>query len=572
MERIDISTNSKSIKEAYEKVVRGNSDATYSIFSVDKNGVLQTTNVSSGPLNEFIEEFSDGIIQFGMARVTVPGSDVSKNLLLGWCPDNAPAKSRLSYAANFAEISKVLSGYHVQITARDQDDLDVEEFVTRVAAAAGARYTAHASSTVYPKKPSSLNHLMEGRSLSKPFKPASKPSPIGSSGQPAAKINRKPAIPGSDDDDGWAGEKELEERDLDVKPLESVPSAYKPTKVNITELRLQKSDTVSSKPITVSSNTQSFEEPSDGRLTALPKPRVGGSVASRYKATAETDSAGTAFGAKPIVNSKQKNNVLGGLSRDFGSSGGKTPAQLWAEKKGMYKDVKKEDSPVTSENHDIQSDDHELNVAAQDNPIEEDDDEKEKDDEREKDNEEALLSPGINPLAKRVEELNVRDDITASNSRIVPERQNSSSKSEAHDQISAKADYDYEKDEDNELEFKEDDMIVDIEFTDKEWWSGTNKRTGELGLFPSSYVTLSNDSARDANEPASVSEEPQESEEKSKTAIAQYAYEKDEDNEIAFAEGDLIVEVEFVDDSWWSGKNSSTGEKGLFPANYVELN
>lgn len=126
MEKIDLSTNSRSIKEAYEKVVQGNK-ATYVVFSVNKNSTLEVSNVALGSLQDFIEEFSDGVIQFGLAKVTVPGSDVSKNLLVGWCPDNAPAKLRLSFAANFADVSKILNGYHVQITARDLDDLNLDE-------------------------------------------------------------------------------------------------------------------------------------------------------------------------------------------------------------------------------------------------------------------------------------------------------------------------------------------------------------------------------------------------------------------------------------------------------------
>lgn len=79
-------------------------------------------------MDEFVENFTDGQVQFGLVRVTVPGSDVSKNILVGWCPDNAPTKLRMSFANNFAEISKIFSGYHIQITARDQDDLDVDDF------------------------------------------------------------------------------------------------------------------------------------------------------------------------------------------------------------------------------------------------------------------------------------------------------------------------------------------------------------------------------------------------------------------------------------------------------------
>ena len=48
----------------------------------------------------------------------------------------------------------------------------------------------------------------------------------------------------------------------------------------------------------------------------------------------------------------------------------------------------------------------------------------------------------------------------------------------------------------------------------------------------------------------------------------QSSYEAAEDNEISFAEGDRIVEIEAASDEWWQGKDQH-GNVGLFPG---ELN
>lgn len=53
-------------------------------------------------------------------------------------------------------------------------------------------------------------------------------------------------------------------------------------------------------------------------------------------------------------------------------------------------------------------------------------------------------------------------------------------------------------------------------------------------------------------------------------ALAQYDYEKAEDNEIELKEGEYVTDIEMIDQDWWLGVNSS-GERGLFPSNYVEL-
>ena len=140
MEKIDLSTNSKAIEAAYEKVVKGDPSTTYVVYTVTKSATVEVEETGDGDLNDFIEHFRDGVVQFGLARVSIEGSEVHKIILLGWCPDNSPAKLRMSFGSNFAEVAKVLRGYHVQITAHDQDDLDAKEFEHRVEAAAGARY------------------------------------------------------------------------------------------------------------------------------------------------------------------------------------------------------------------------------------------------------------------------------------------------------------------------------------------------------------------------------------------------------------------------------------------------
>lgn len=625
MEKIDLSTNSKQILELYNKVVRGNGTTTYGVFSVDKSGVLSATTNGTGDLSEFVTEFNDGQVQFGLARVTVPGSDVTKNLLLGWCPDNAPAKLRLSFASNFADVSKVLSGYHIQLTARDQDDLDADEFVSRVGAAAGARYliqTATKSSFTNTPAPKAVTP-----SVKKPVPaPVSQPTFVPkSTGKPLAPITPRPTLPkpklpasniaskSSSNEDEWGGEKEITERDFETQPLEDVPSAYKPTKVDIAELRKQKSDTISSKAATKAVDPEVSEEKmepkslsdrmnayqlagNEGRLTSLPKPKVNHSVTSRYAPIAVSDSK-PSFGSKPQIGTVPSKNdkVIGGLSRNFAAENGKTPAQIWAEKRGQYVVVPTDENSTGAnpkedgESSLIESKVDALTIADENEVTEAFTSQTEEDVEvSEPETPEPtpvavptppkLTLPEAPKESKSVEEDSVPANVPSLPSRAlpappVPQEAEASVTAENHNaSIKAVAQFDYEKDEDNEVEFLEGDEIVDIEFVDEEWWSGKNSRTGQLGLFPGSYVTIDPEVSKslESEEATPVAEaEPNVS--AGKSALAEYDYAKDEDNEIAFAEGDLIVEIDFVDEDWWSGKHSKTGEVGLFPANYVKL-
>lgn len=624
MEKIDLSTNSKKLQAAYDNVVKGDGLSTYAVFSVAKNGIVDLSDSGSGSLDEFVEQFSDGQVQFGFARVTVPGSDVYKNILLGWCPDNAPAKLRLLFAANFAEVSRVFPGYHVQITARDNDDLDPEEFLSRVGAAAGARYTYHASSNVAAtssksdvKQPITSRPTSSGSSATdkpKGPKPAyaapGKPSPVvqpafgakpsfGSkppvASKPAFKAAPKLTTP-SNDNDGWGGEKEIEERDFHEKPLEDVPSAYVPTKVNIEELRKQKSDTISSTPKPTNPNSttsdnkdlsskldgliKSFSTSSNGRLSSLPKPKVSNNVASRYAPSADVKQP--SFGSKPAFGSTPvKKEKPEGVFQVHGNENGLTPAQLWAQKRGKYKV-----EPILDEAP--ESGVAAISLELNDDKVKEvQEEQKEEEDEDSHDPEpvkkgtsfanrslpprniEPILPkrdsapiPGPEPEVEKEEE---DDEKVSAEPPSLPSRDQQAPAKAAG--AAAIAQYDYEKDEDNEVEFTEGDLIIEIDFVDEEWWFGKNSRTGEVGVFPASYVALE-DAVEEESSKAATEEVPKNH---GQSATAEYDYEKEEDNEISFKEGDLIIEIDFIDLDWWSGKHSITGEVGVFPGNYVKL-
>lgn len=53
-------------------------------------------------------------------------------------------------------------------------------------------------------------------------------------------------------------------------------------------------------------------------------------------------------------------------------------------------------------------------------------------------------------------------------------------------------------------------------------------------------------------------------------AVVIYDYTKDEDNEVELVEGQMVTNIEQVDPDWWMGTNH-LGEHGLFPSAYVEV-
>lgn len=51
---------------------------------------------------------------------------------------------------------------------------------------------------------------------------------------------------------------------------------------------------------------------------------------------------------------------------------------------------------------------------------------------------------------------------------------------------------------------------------------------------------------------------------------ALYDYEAQDSDEVSFAEGDMIFEVNSIDGGWMTGRVQRTGQMGMLPANYIE--
>lgn len=55
-----------------------------------------------------------------------------------------------------------------------------------------------------------------------------------------------------------------------------------------------------------------------------------------------------------------------------------------------------------------------------------------------------------------------------------------------------------------------------------------------------------------------------------KTVRAMYDYTAADTDEVSFKDGDVIVNVQAIDDGWMYGTVQRTGKTGMLPANYVE--
>ncbi|KAK5987656.1 Drebrin-like protein [Cladobotryum mycophilum] len=690
MASLNLSTNGPSIKSSYAGVVNGNvtsnspTHAQWALFSVQaplvnafqdsgaKESVLKVESTGDGELTELNEDFNEGRIQFAFVKVKDPNTALPKYVLIAWCGGGVPERTKGYFTSHLAAVSKVLHGYHVQITARSDTDLDPASIMQKVADASGAKYSAGSSAGTAPPAPPPVK--------SKPVF-----SPTSSS---AARVDPLVAARSQRDNnvdaDGWGSNAPPVTR----TQIEKVAPAYQPTKVNMAELTSQKSEpsrfagearqddadvikggykpvgkvdiaairaqaqktgddrptpvkgsyepvgkvdiaairAKAQKPVEESQEAASladraaaFSQPQAERLTSLPKPKVAKKFAGAAAFTGtKAPTPGLGFGAPAGATAAP----LGGTSRTFADQGGKTPAQIWAEKKARERgeSIGSASSPSAAPVVQQKSGSEWRSgytgktwapVQTSSVPVRGPQDSEPVSQQNTGEATRQVAAEPDSPARGGVSALRDQFKNTAPIGAAAPPPPGARSFEEEEATAppppppgsrpgpaggfalpglpSRPPPVDDEEEEDDASAFQPPAHELDSSpiRVAAPVARGVLPLTEELPapppMPPSQVPVPKEEELQDEDEAQYVArsaagavaeqtfdhnEVP--SEQGGKRAIVQYDYEKAEDNEIDLVEGQYVNNIDMVDEDWWMGTNAK-GESGLFPSNYVEL-
>lgn len=725
---IDLSTYGPQLKKVYDSILSSDPDVSWAVFNyaAGDSQALKPIAQGAGDLDEFVEEFDDGKVQYGFVRVDFDNRP--KYVLVGWVGEGVPDRTKGYFNAHYSTIAKYFPGYHIQITARSSADLTPQIINQKVIDSSGSKYGGLSKATKVTRAPKytvasdgaaeedwgstpqvkQVDGLNKVQTAYKPMKvsiaalranasekSAPPKAPASNSGLDNSTASSYKPIGKVDIAALRAAGKDSKFNDDGPPPLQS---SYKPIgKVDIAAIRAAASTNKKSEPEpepepvsepvseseSIDSGVDSTPQPSNlkdrlrnfqsaaastndddesqdeapksikdrinaykgsGRLEEMPKRTTNNAVSSRFN-PGSAASRGTAPSLPSYQNlgfKKSEPSNPGFL--DAASQGGKTPAQLWAEKHGKvapaieptsepevspYKPVEEPEEEHTSVRDitsqfgstSIEEDRNESSASttsfadltskfaaknAKDSfsapppapaaaPAAEPESEPEPEPVSEAEFEPKLPQRSVPPAPQVDEDEEVaipvavakEEDLTPPPpARPVEVEEEASALApvaeEPSDALTAIVIFDYSKDEDNEIDLVADEKITEIVKVDEDWWLGTNSQ-GQSGLFPASYVELTSAEPVSAAEPDTVSStnfaEPiaaaatpsaVTASSDQPRAVAAYSYTAGEDGELSFEEGDLIEDIVFEDEGWWSGVLNG-GERGLFPANYVEL-
>lgn len=588
-----------------------------------------------GELQDLIDEFSDGRIQFAFVKVKDPNTSLRKNVMIAWCGEGVPERTKGYFTSHLAAVSRFLSvsrniwsslllnsprqGYHVQITARSDLDITPENIIAKVSSASGSKYVTPSTTS-----PSLISQSSLPVAASKPvftpnrsvgtYKPlatgenASRSVPEdddwGPDAPPVSSSEPKPAVSAHQSTITKSKEmfpKKQMTTTEDKSPSEKFQvnkSGYRPIgKVDITAIRNKAleeeeqpsenskhsaSDSSMEKVPDVSTQNRSSDHSESGEVEQNGKPKSLAERAAAFQGSHRITSlpkphVTNIFNSLPFRGGKvpfpkethDPPATITSTSRSFADEGGKTPAQVWAEKKGKQNTADFRESDETSIQQQLSE---------------------------QRGWKSSYSGRTWAPVQTGPKILDTSDNI--SQDQTAHETTDSTrNSSKAVDIPSATGpplnisnkpniDSDLTKPDSSVYNSVPEDEVVEPEpvnpGSDDEIRAGSPVRIAlpvsrtandEKDLPPAFPQDTSQQPRRDTGLPETSHDALAVSEGDhgmGLRAIVLYDYEKAEDNEIDLIENEYVSNIDQVDDDWWMGVNSK-GEAGLFPQNYVQV-
>ncbi|POW06826.1 hypothetical protein PSTT_08716 [Puccinia striiformis] len=535
------------ISEAYHRITAADPDIDYMLLSyIGQTNDLKVQDQGTGGLAELQDSWNDGRIQFAFVRVKEAGSGLTKFVLIAWCGDGV------------LESRKGLFHSHASTVA---------QFLKGVADSSGAKYSVHNE---------------------KPVK-REMPAPVGT--------NYKPI-----------GRPDIASMTSKQKPTPPAPvgTSYTPRKNELAEIRAARTAPSAAPmparaPVNRNVNEDDFEPTIKATFTppqpAIPARPPPAQAPAPPKSTQENENegrpgyVGTAYTPVSLGKPGKLGNRLSAFSTpqevnpaiSAASSGKK---MTWAERQALAKNVaakKKRAVGCYRKEQPGQPDPfgwHEGCCSS--SPPSEDDFDAPAPRASESENEDFEPKSSVGTDCGRFPTAAAS---SASSASTPPDEQTDPvAASTSGSDLKAVVIYDYEQADTDEMGLVEGETIINIEQVDEGWWTGMSADGTRQGLFPATCVSLITEET-EANQAEAIAPEAEEEvvEEEEVTAtstpaadkgvhaIAMYDYEAGEDNEITFQETEEIIEIEYSSEDWWTGTVASSGQRGLFPANYVEL-
>ncbi|CAO3612297.1 unnamed protein product [Cunninghamella blakesleeana] len=542
---VNFTTHSKNLSAAYQAVISDSNPTNWLVYAYDKNTNDLRVQDTGEELND---EFSDGKVQYALARVIDPNSQLPKIVFIGWCGTGVPENRKAFYNAHLIEVSKFFKTFHVQINARDEADVEPDLIMKRVSESSGAKYSVHKESakpqpavtpvnSVYKKTEIPDIAAMQRQSMKKEGAPA----PVGTNYKPVQTApkplaSRWQSNIASQDSGAAAVRAERERAEKEAREREEQSAR---------ERDLVERQRAADQERAYQQQQQQQREAEDFQRQKLVEED------ERRKREQEEENRRLAEEQRKAAEEEEYHR------------------QVAEEQQRQAEEQRKaaEEQRKATEEQQRQAEEQQRQAEEQQRQAEEQ--------QRKADEEQQRKAAEEQHRKAELEKLQREEQ---EKQQLAAQQQQTANTSSTSRGVAAVVLFSYEAGEANEMSLLEGEVILEIDQVDEGWWYGVSEDGKKQGLFPSNYVEVLQEDAHAT--PAATTanhvddhhtQQQAEVVDLGHTAIGLYDYQAGEENEISFKENERITNIEFASDDWWQGLAPDGKSFGLFPANYVNL-
>lgn len=466
---INLTKNKNTLGAAWHSVVDDKSSTNWAVFGYEgQSNNLKVIETGSGGLEEMIEQLDSSHIMYAFCRVIDNKTSLPKCLLINWQGEGAPIVRKGTCANHLRDVEKLLKGAHITITARSEDDVDVDSIMEKLARATASTYKF--------SEPRGENEGHTG--------------PIGTTYR---RVNPEQEINAIERDQFWQKE-EMEEK----KRLEHERVRCEKERQQLEEeirTREEKESQLREQQVTAKENSIARQKLAEQRAEEANNIRNQMTVSQQYDNDTEDDHKSRSeelrrqrsketqqLIAQRTINARavfEQNSAAGQMKSSVQQQFAQKSSHVEAAKKAIEEVQQKElprdkvqEDETTTETSKTNSMEIVTNSVSAMSLIENQSQEVKTIDAREEDEEQVLTKEVVteNELYSQMDGQYLYFDPN-------------------NEGMKARALYDYQAADDTEITFDPGDIITNIDAIDEGWWQGLGP-DGTYGLFPANYVEV----------------------------------------------------------------------------------
>ncbi|XP_050563941.1 drebrin-like protein B [Spodoptera frugiperda] len=136
---INLDKHKEALIAGWKDVLDEKTDTNWVLFGYDgQSNDLKFVAKGDGGLDELIDEFNSGKIQYAFLKVDQPNGSISKYVLINWQGEGAPTVRKGTCANHIKHVANFFTGFHLTMHARTEDDLDEKVIQDKLAKAGSA--------------------------------------------------------------------------------------------------------------------------------------------------------------------------------------------------------------------------------------------------------------------------------------------------------------------------------------------------------------------------------------------------------------------------------------------------